>query len=282
MKNIKKFILIPVYNDWKSLNKLLRKLDENLKKKFSKIEILIINDNSTSKLKLPSRKFSCLKKINILTLSKNVGSQRAIAIGLLYLKKIKGDFIVTVMDSDGEDDPIEVPKMMILAMKNSKYVITSNRKSRKESKTIIFLYHLHLLLTFLFTFKWVTFGNFTCFHKKNLSQLFIDNSSFCAHSSAIMKNCSIKRIYAKRKKRYFDKSKLGLTSLVEHSLRVNAVFFKNIIYSSIIYIFFFTVFFSKILSLFLFASILTFNFLILLMKFKYPRVHISYSKQKVL
>ena len=97
-----------------------------------------------------------------------------------------------------------------------------------------------------------------------------------------MKNCSIKRIYAKRKKRYFDKSKLGLTSLVEHSLRVNAVFFKNIIYSSIIYIFFFTVFFSKILSLFLFASILTFNFLILFMKFKYPRVHISYSKQKVL
>ena len=115
MKNIKKFIVIPVYNDWKSLNKLLIKLDDNLKKKFSKIEILIINDNSTDKLKLSSHKFSCLKKINILTLSKNVGSQRAIAIGLLYLKKIKGDFIITVMDSDGEDDPIEVSKMMIIA-----------------------------------------------------------------------------------------------------------------------------------------------------------------------
>ena len=282
MKNIKKFIVIPVYNDWKSLNKLLQKLDNNLKKKFNKIEILIINDNSTEKVKLSSRKFSCLKKISILTLSKNVGSQRAIAMGLFYLKKIKNDFIVTVMDSDGEDDPMEVSKMMRLAMKNSKYVITSNRKSRKETKTIIFLYHLHLLLTFLFTFKWLSFGNFTCFHKENLSRLFIDNSLFCAYPSAIMKNCSIKRIYAKRKERYFDKSKLGLTSLIEHSLRVNSVFFKNIIYSSIIYVSFFTIFFPKILNLFLFTSILIFNFLILFMKFKYPKAHISYSKQKIL
>ena len=282
MKNIKKFILIPVYNDWKSLNKLLKKLDENLKKKFSKIEILIINDNSTSKLKLPSRKFSCLKKINILTLSKNVGSQRAIALGLLYIKKIKNDFIVTVMDSDGEDDPVEVPKMMSLAMKNSNYVITSNRKSRKETRIIIFLYHLHLLLTFLFTLKWISFGNFTCFHKKNLSRLFIDNSSFCAHSSAIMKNCSIKRIYAKRKKRYFDKSKLGLASLIEHSLRVNAVFFKNIICSSVIYMSFFTVFLPEILNLSILTLILTFNILIIFIKFKYPKKYVAYSKQKVL
>ncbi len=282
MKDIKKFIVIPVYNDWKSLNKLLTKLDDSLKKKISNIEILIINDNSTDKLKLFSRKFSCIKKINILTLSKNVGSQRAIALGLLYLKKIKSDFIVTVMDSDGEDDPLEVPKMISLAMKNSNYVITSNRKSRRETRLIIFLYHLHLLLTFLFTFKWISFGNFTCFHKKNLSRLFIDNSSFCAHSSAVMKNCSIKRIYARRKKRYFDKSKLGLTSLIEHSLRVNAVFLKNIICCSIIYIFIFTVFLPEILNQFLLALILTFNFLIAFIKFKYPKKYISYSKQKVL
>ena len=282
MKNIKKFIVIPVYNDWKSLNKLLIKLDDNLKKKFSKIEILIINDNSTEKLKLPSYKFICLKKINILTLSKNVGSQRAIALGLLYIKKIKNDFIVTVMDSDGEDDPVEVPKMMSLAMKNSNYVITSNRKSRKETRIIIFLYHLHLLLTFLFTLKWISFGNFTCFHKKNLSRLFIDNSSFCAHSSAIMKNCSIKRIYAKRKKRYFDKSKLGLASLIEHSLRVNAVFFKNIICSSVIYMSFFTVFLPEILNLSILTLILTFNILIIFIKFKYPKKYVAYSKQKVL
>lgn len=282
MKNIKKFIVIPVYNDWKSLNKLLTKLDVNLKKKISNVEILIINDNSTDKLKLPSRKFSCLKKINVLTLSKNVGSQRAIALGLLYLKKIKNDFIVTVMDSDGEDDPVEVPKMMSLAMKNSNYVITSNRKSRKETRIIIFLYHLHLLMTFFFTIKWVSFGNFTCFHNKNLSRLFTDSSSFYAHSGAVMKNCSIKRIYAKRKRRYFDKSKLGLASLIEHSLRVNAVFQKNIICSSTIYIFFFTIFLPEILNLFLLTLILTFNFLIIFIKFKCSKKYISYSKQNVL
>ena len=271
-----------MYNDWKSLNKLLQKLDNNLKKNFSKIEVLIINDNSTEKLKLSLNKFNCLKKINVLTLSKNVGSQRAIATCLLYLKKIKGDFVVTVMDSDGEDDPVEVPKMIELAMKNSKYIITSNRKSREESKLIVFLYHTHLLLTFLFTFKWISFGNFTSFRKENLSKLLLDSSLFCAYPSAVMKNCSIKRIYAKRKRRYFDKSKLGLVSLIEHSLRVNSVFFKNIIFSSILYIFFFTLFFSKILNLVFFSLILIFNFLIILMKFKYSKIHISHIKQKLL
>ncbi len=282
MKNLKKFIVIPVFNDWKSLNKLLKQLDINLKKKFNKIEILIINDNSTEKIRFTSLKFNCLKKINVLTLSKNVGSQRAIALGLLYLKKTKEDFIVTVMDADGEDDPTQVSKMITLAAENSKYVITSNRKNRKETKLIIFLYHLHLLLTFLFTFKWISFGNFTCFHKRNLLRLFNDSSSFCAHSSAVMKNCRIKRVYAKRKKRYFDKSKLGLTSLIEHSLRVNAVFFKNTICSSIIYIFLFVTFISKILSLLLMVLVLIFNFLIIFVKFKYPKKLISYKKQKCL
>ena len=68
--------------------------------------------------------------------------------GLLYLKKSKGDSIITIMDSDGEDDPKQVPIMIDQAMKNSRYIITSNRKSRKESRLIIFLYKLQLVQLF--------------------------------------------------------------------------------------------------------------------------------------
>ena len=246
MSILKKIILVPVYNDWKSLDKLLRKLDNNLKKKFKEIQIIIINDKSSQKPKISLNKFNCIKRIEIINLSKNVGSQKAIAMGLLYLKKTKDDSIITVMDSDGEDDPKQVSNMIDKAIKNSSYIITSNRKSRKESRLIIFLYKLHLILTFLATFKWISFGNFTSFHKKNLNNLFRDNSAFYAISSAIIKNCSIKREYAKREKRYFDKSKLGLISLMEHSLRVNAVFVKNIIFISVLYIFLASMFFNKI------------------------------------
>ena len=58
--------------------------------------------------------------------------------------------------------------MISLASNNEEFIITSNRKARKESVLIILLYKLHLIVTFIFTFKWISFGNFTCFHSSNL------------------------------------------------------------------------------------------------------------------
>ena len=53
LKVNKHIILIPVYNDWNSLNRLLREIDLNLKQlKGFRNEVLIINDNSTKKIKL--------------------------------------------------------------------------------------------------------------------------------------------------------------------------------------------------------------------------------------
>ena len=91
---MKHILLIPVFNDWKSLNKLILKLDNTLKfKKKIQNEILIINDNSTNKLVLNFKKLKLIRKIKIISLKNNFGSQKAIAIGLNYLKKIKGNFI---------------------------------------------------------------------------------------------------------------------------------------------------------------------------------------------
>ena len=48
MKNI---ILIPVYNDWKSVNLLLFQIN-NYANKVKKLQILIVNDASTQKINL--------------------------------------------------------------------------------------------------------------------------------------------------------------------------------------------------------------------------------------
>jgi len=233
---LKHVILIPVYNDWKSLNKLLFEINKNLKniKNFN-TEILILNDKSTEEYYINKHNISSIKKINILTLKKNLGSQKSIATGLNYLKKSKNKFFVTIMDADGEDNPKEIKKMLSEAIKYENYVITSNRKKRKESLLVVFLYKVHLLITFAFTFKWISFGNFTTFSSKNITKLLANNSSWYAHSSSVFKNCEIKKVYAKREKRYFDKSKLNLIALVEHSLRVNTVFFPRIFINSIFY-----------------------------------------------
>ena len=162
---LKNIILIPIYNDWKSLNNLLLNIDKHFEnKKNNIVEILVIDDNSSKELSLDNKNFFSIKKIKVITLSKNLGSQKAILVGLTYLKKIGENSIITVMDGDGEDNPEELNKMISLASNNEEFIITSNRKARKESAFIILLYKLHLIVTFIFTFKWISFGNFTCFH----------------------------------------------------------------------------------------------------------------------
>ena len=86
----KHIILVPVYNDWKSLNKLLTNLNKVFKNTNDYTnEVLIINDHSTDKINIKKNNLSYIKKITVITLKKNLGSQRAIAIGLLYLRKKK-------------------------------------------------------------------------------------------------------------------------------------------------------------------------------------------------
>ena len=79
MKN--HLFLLPVYNDWKSLNILLMKIDEEIKKKSSFANILIINDNSSVNIDISTVLFKNIKKLEIVTLKENLGSQRSIAIG---------------------------------------------------------------------------------------------------------------------------------------------------------------------------------------------------------
>lgn len=241
--------MIPVFNDWKSLNRLISEINKEFKKLHDfRNEILIVDDKSTKERNILNKNLKYIKKISVIKLSKNSGSQKAIAIGLSFLRKYKKDFFITVMDSDGEDKPSEIIKMLEEAKKFKSFVITSNRKKREEAFLIRLLYKIHLVLTFIFTFKWISFGNFTSFHSQNLDNILKRNNSCLAHSSAIAKNCKIKRLFAKRGKRYFDKSNLNLINLIEHSLRVNAVFLGRILITSTIYFF--------LTNLFLFNSLL--------------------------
>ena len=88
MKNY--LFLIPVYNDWKSLNLLLQKINEEISKASKKADILVIDDCSTLEIDLRKEKLKNIQDITVISLKKNIGSQSSIAIGLKYIfnKKI--------------------------------------------------------------------------------------------------------------------------------------------------------------------------------------------------
>ena len=93
MSKKRHIILIPVYNDEKSLNKLLKNIDGHIETLVGfETEILILDDKSAEKINLESSRFKNLKKIAILRVKENIGSQKVIAIGLNYLRNIKENF----------------------------------------------------------------------------------------------------------------------------------------------------------------------------------------------
>ena len=270
MKKI--IILIPVYNDWRSLNLLLKKINFILNRNYLNADVIIINDNSSAKNNLIKKKLSRIKKITFLNLKINVGSQKAINLGLKNINNKKENSIVTIIDSDGEDNPKEIMKMIKLANTHKNFVITSNRLARKENLIIRFLYKVHLILTFILTGKWISFGNFTTFNSLNIKKILQNGDGWYAHSAAVMKNCQILRIFAKRKKRFFGTSKVSFVGLVFHSLRIITVFQKEVFFRSFILILFFLLlyhFYKNVVFFIIINIIIIINVIILIVKSRF-------------
>src|SRR5260221_11216676 len=103
-------ILIPMFNDWDAADLLLTDLDRALAGEPMSAEILFIDDGST--LPMPDtfarRQFMALQAVDTLQLRRNLGHQRAIAIGLVYVYENIPCSAVVVMDADGEDRPSQI------------------------------------------------------------------------------------------------------------------------------------------------------------------------------
>jgi hypothetical protein len=181
------------------------------------------------------------------------------------------------MDGDGEDNPLEIKKMLSKAKKNLNFIITSHRKKRNENFIIKFGYKIHLIISFLLTWNWISFGNFSCFHSSNLKKLLVNNNIWYAYSAGVIKNCKIKKLYATRQKRYFETSKVNFFKLIEHSLRIMGVFYQRVLISSFFFIYLISILFSQF-DLILYTLIILINLIVLAVKVKnYLRLPLNYK-----
>jgi polyisoprenyl-phosphate glycosyltransferase len=233
-------IILPTYNDWKSLSILLVQIEKYLKNTNNIYKVLIIDDNSFEKNKYRLNKNRFFKEIKVLTLKKNVGSQKAIATGLKFISKYKNknDDKFIIMDSDGEDDPKKIKEIIRLIDKNHKIkIITMNRTIRKESFFFSILYEMHLLVTFFITFKYIRFGNFSYLNRKVINIITKKKELWLAYSATLNKYFNSKEsILAPRRKRISGKSKMSYSGLINHSVNIQSVYMKNIFISYVIYL----------------------------------------------
>ena len=141
------------------------------------------------------------------------------------------------MDSDGEDDPKKIKEIIKFIDKNpNEEIITMNRTLRKESILFSILYEIHLFVTFLITFKYIRFGNFSFINKKALNVITKKKELWFAYSATVLKYFNLKKsILAPRRERISGKSKMSYYGLINHSLNIQFVYIKNITFSYFIY-----------------------------------------------
>ena len=235
---MKKFtILIPIFNDWESLEKLLNKINDNIKKiKEAQFDCVIINDCSTikkSKIKIPSQ----IHSIRIINMSKNKGHARCNAFGIKYLSNDTDLDYLILMDGDGEDRPEEIELLVNKVLNEPNKSVVAKRIKRSEGFLFQMLYIIHKYLTLFTTGKLVNFGNYSCLIKSDIKKLSIKGSLWSSYSGTFKKNIeNYNEVNSTRGTRYFGPSQMSLFKLLVHSLSIIAVFRYRVLISSIIFL----------------------------------------------
>ena len=255
---MKKFtFLLPLYNDWENLKILIEEVETKLQKLDDQFDVIVLNDFSNLKCNISFKNLQKIKKIKIINLNKNVGSQRAIAIGLKYISQTcKKDEkkIIIIMDSDGQDDPQILNKIIEINKKYPNEIITINRTQRNEQMWFKILYELHYFTLILFSGQKIRYGNYSLISSDKLKKLLSTGDLWSAYPAAISKSFKkTYKIFHERKKRYSGSTKMNLYGLLNHSMRVFSVFKYNMLLSSLIYS---TIFFLLGLKFFIFILII--------------------------
>ena len=230
-------ILIPIYNDWQSVFKLLENIDLQLDGWDAEVSVLIINDASTEKKPNNSFIFKNLKSVQIINMKKNWGHARCIAAGLKYISE-KEDFDhVIPMDGDGEDRPAELGAIISEASGYPNNVITANRIKRSDGFLFRFCYLIHKYLTFIFAGQSIKFGNFACLPKSVVAQMIKEPATWSSFSGSLSKIVTSRlSVESIRGSRYFGPSKMSFLGLIKHSLSIIAVFRTTVLIRAIIFL----------------------------------------------
>jgi len=235
----KTIILIPVYNDWKSVFKLLEEINVQLDGWEADVSVVIINDASTEERPVNTSLLKNLKSINIVNMRENRGHARCNAAGLRYISENSDFDLVIPMDADGEDRPAELGPLLCKGYEYPNKVVTANRVKRSEGLFFKFCYLAHKYLTFIFTGKSIKYGNYTCLPKFAVNKM-INNSatwsSFSGSLAKIFKDENLTSISSIRGTRYFGPSKMSFVNLLKHSLSIIAVFKTALLIRSIFFL----------------------------------------------
>jgi len=217
-------IIIPQFNDWEALNLLIQKINADLNASILKNTTLFIVDDCSSKDRTqPFASFGG-KEIKVLRLYRNLGHQKAIAIGLSYVAEHIAADKVIVMDADGEDAPGDINLLAERSLQEPGKIIFAERNKRTENLLFRSFYVIYKMLFKLLTGKVITFGNFSLVPQNRLQNLVRVSEIWNNYPGGIIRSrIPYDSVLTNRAKRLAGESKMNFVSLVLHGLSAISV-----------------------------------------------------------
>ncbi|HEV7351210.1 glycosyltransferase [Telluribacter sp.] len=217
-------IIIPQFNDWEALNLLIEKLNEDVEATtLANTSLLVVDDCSSRDRTEPFVKFNGTG-IQVLRLFRNLGHQRAIAIGLSYVAREMDCDKVIVMDADGEDAPRDINHLVRKSLEQPGKIIFARRTKRQENTLFRVFYIIYKSIFKLLTGKVITFGNFSLVPRRRLQNLVRVSEIWNNYPGGVIRSrIPYDDVPIERAKRLAGESKMNFVSLVLHGLSAISV-----------------------------------------------------------
>jgi hypothetical protein len=219
-------VVLPVYGDWALVPTLLARLDATLAPSGVAVEVLLVDDGSPDGPgDWPVREpYRAIGDVTVLRLTRNLGHQRAIAVGLAYVHARRPDRTVVVMDADGEDLPEHGGRLLEAHRRTPGAIVVARRTRRSEGLAFRLLYRLYRVAHRILTGTGIPFGNFSLVPSGLLPRL-VGMPELWNHYAATVVKARLPCVMVplERGPRLGGRSQMRLTGLVLHGLGALAV-----------------------------------------------------------
>jgi hypothetical protein len=221
-------IVTPVYEDTESCTHLF----EELATLFGKnLFVLAVDDGSVHEPLIPDLFQQARVSGAILKLRRNVGHQRAIAIGLSYVAEHLSDYHrVVVMDSDCEDVPATISNLLKPLEIERVDVVVAKRKSRIETLRFRMFYIAYKLFFRIMTGRSISFGNFMALKPHAVRRMVtMQELSLHVAGAVLASKLRVNIVPLDRGPRYAGQSKMNFFGLALHGFKALMVFAEDVL-----------------------------------------------------
>ena len=227
--NYQLVIVTPVYEDALASGRLFQELWAIFG---PEVHVVAVDDGSVREpVRVASLADTGLRG-TVITLKRNEGHQRAIAVGISYAAERFGSSArcIVSMDSDGEDLPSSIRALVAPLQAGDVDVVVAQRKSRVETLRFRVFYQIYKRVFRLLTGRKISFGNFMAMKPAaagklaGMHELWIHVAGCVLASGLRIAACPLDR-----GPRYSGHSKLNFVGLALHGFRGLMVFAEDVL-----------------------------------------------------